>query len=261
MNDNRPVALITGASSGIGAEFARQLAASGFDLILTARRKEPMDQLASKLSVRCEVIPIDLNDPAARSMLAARLSNERRLELLVNNAGFGSKGRFWEASLDSQKSMHQVHVNATVELTHAALKVMVARGRGGVINVASVAAFTRSPAGVSYCSTKAWMLAFSETLEVELLGAKSEVCVQVLCPGFTYSEFHDTLGVSRDAVPKWLWMKAEDVVRESLRGLKQRKAVVIPGWPYRLFVSTFRHLPMWLQRSLQQKSPHTKGRL
>lgn len=257
----RPIALITGASSGIGAEFAKQLAARGYDLILVARRGDRLRQLAAALPAECEALPADLSDGHDVGRVAERLRHESRLEMLVNNAGFGTKGRFWEADLETQRGMHALHVNATVDLTHAALANMVARGRGAVINVASVAAFSRSQSNVSYCATKAWMLAFTEGLALELRGGGSAVRVQALCPGFTYSEFHDTMGVSRERIPRALWMSAGDVVEESLRGLDADRVVVIPGWKYRLFVSLFRRLPHAVQMALQQRAPHTRGRV
>ncbi|MBL8227139.1 MAG: SDR family oxidoreductase [Bryobacterales bacterium] len=257
----RPVAWITGASSGIGAVFAEQLAARGYDLVLIARRKEKLEELARLLPAECEILPSDLSIPSEQQRLAQRLASEPRLALLVNNAGFGTTRRFWEADLSSQTTMHQLHVMATVELTHAALRNLVARGSGGVINVASVAGFSRSPSNVSYCATKTWMVAFTEGLAMELRGLNSNVKVQALCPGFTYTEFHDVMGVDRARIPSALWMRAEDVVRESLQGLDRGKVFVIPGWRYRLFVSVFTKLPIWLRMSLQAKSPHTKARM
>lgn len=229
--------------------------------MLVARREDRLRELAARLPVECEILTADLSEPASRAGVAERLRSEPRLQLLVNNAGFGTKGRFWEVDLAGQQSMHALHVDATLELTHAALRNMTARGVGAVINVASVAAFSRSQANVSYCATKSWMVAFTECLALELRGMSSAVQVQALCPGFTYSEFHDTMGVSRDRIPKALWTKAEDVVHASLEGLEKRQLIVIPGWKYRAFVSIFRRLPHGVQMMLQQQSPHTKGRV
>jgi short-subunit dehydrogenase len=142
--------------------------------------------------------------------------------------------------------MHLVHVMATVRLTHAALKAMVPRGRGGVIHVSSVAGFGQSEGNVSYCSTKAWMTSFSQGLDIELRAVGSPVKVQALCPGFTITEFHDTLGVDRADIPKFLWLKADFVVDESLRGLDRGKALVIPDWKYKFVASLMRHLPQSL---------------
>lgn len=260
--NHRPLAAITGASSGIGAEFARQLAARGFDLLLIARREDRLRELAATLPVQSEVLVADLTDAEDRDRIAARLGSDTRLDLLVNNAGFGTRRRFWEADLEGQTAMHELHVMATVALTHPALNNMQRRNRGAVINVASVAAFARSPSNASYCATKAWMLAFTEGLALDLRTAGSNVKVQALCPGFTYSEFHDTLGVDRlKMAPRSLWMSAESVVRASLEGLDGNKLVVVPGWQYRLFTMFFPRLPAWLRLGMQQRSPHTRGRL
>ncbi len=255
------MALITGASSGIGAAFARKLAGAGFRLILVARRGERLEKLASGLPTACEPLIADLSWPEDRRRVAARIATEPDLELLINNAGLGTLGRFWEADLSGQREMHEVHVTATLELTHAALPLLIARGRGAVINVASVAAFARSPSNVSYCATKAWMLAFTEGLALELGTVGSPVQVQALCPGFTITEFHETMGVSRKTIAKSLWMSAGDVVEASLDGLRKRRIVVIPGWKYRLFVSVLGLLPFPLRMAIQKRSPHTKARM
>ena len=137
---------------------------------------------------------------------------------------------------------------------------MMKRDLGAVINVASVAAFFRSIANVSYCATKGWMVDFSEALDLELKAAGSAVQVQALCPGFTYTEFHDTMRVSRDPIPKSLWMPADFVVEESLSGLERRKLYVIPGWRYKLLIAIGTRLPIAMKLAIQARSPHTRGR-
>jgi short-subunit dehydrogenase len=263
MNTTRPLAAITGASSGIGAEFARQLALRGYDLLLIARREDRLRELADSLPTTAEILVADLTDPTDRTEAASRLATDPRLHLLVNNAGFGTRRRFWEADLDGQLAMHELHVMATVALTHPALGNMQQRNAAGaVINVASVAAFARSPSNTSYCATKAWTLAFSEGLALDLRSAGSAIRVQALCPGFTYSEFHDALGVDRERMaPRSLWMSAAQVVRASLEGMDQGKLVVVPGWRYRLFSMIFPRLPSALRLAAQQRSPHTRGRM
>jgi len=149
------LAAITGASSGIGATYARRLARDGYDLLLIARRKDRLESLAAELPADAEILVADLTDEADLRAVAARLAAEPRLDLLINNAGFGTRGRFWEAA--SQVEMHKLHVVATVTLTRAALPGMVERRRGAIVNVASVAGFMQNPASVSYCATKAWM--------------------------------------------------------------------------------------------------------
>jgi len=139
--------------------------------------------------------------------------------------------------------MHRLHVIAVLRLTHAALRGMVERGKGNVINVSSVAAFLHNPFSVSYGATKAWMNSFTEGLCVELKSIGSPVRVQSLCPGFTYSEFHDVLGIDRRLIPRGLWTTAEEVVDASLRGLERGRLIVIPGWHYRLFAGLQRWVP------------------
>ena len=240
-----PLAAITGASAGIGAVFARKLAANGYDLLLIARRRDRLEQLAAELAPRSvERCTADLADPDATAQLGARLAAEPRLALLVNNAGFGIHGRFYEVPYEDQARMHQLHIEAILRLTHAVLPGMVARNQGAIINVASVAGFFRSPKSVSYCATKAWINAFTEGLAVELRAVGSQVVVQSLCPGYTYSEFHDVAGVNRAAIPKSLWTTAEDVVDASLAGLRRRQLYVVPGWRYKLLVAIGTRLPL-----------------
>ena len=235
MPSSRRVALITGASSGIGAAFARRLANDGFELILVARRQDLLQQLASELG-GAESLAADLTSEDDLARVEARIAAQPDLELLINNAGFGTRGRLWETPLEAQERMHQLHVMATLRLARAALAAMVPRARGGVINVSSVAAFGQSPGNISYCATKAWMNSFTEGLDMELRDVNSPVRVQALCPGFTVTGFRDAMGMNRDGIPAWLWMSAEDVVDASLRGLQQGKLRVVPGAIYKLFV-------------------------
>jgi short-subunit dehydrogenase len=260
---SRPIAAITGASSGIGAVFARKLAAQGYDLMLIARRRDRLEQLAAELRsvAAAEVIPTDLFDTGQLDALAARLAAEPRLSLLVNNAGFGTKGRFFEAPLEEQLRMHRVHMEAILRLTHAALPGMVQRNEGGVINVSSVAGFTHSAGNASYCATKAWINSFTESLYLEMRSMNSRVKVQALCPGFTYSEFHEVMNFDRNKIPGWLWTKAEDVVDASLKGFRDGKLYVVPGWPYRVLVAILPKLPVSLRLAMQAASPHQKHKL
>jgi len=244
------VALITGASSGIGETFARRLALRGYDLILVARRADRLRALAAAIPAQAEVLPADLTTDAGVQSVEHAIRGCARLDLLVNNAGFGTLGRFWTASLQSQEQMHKLHVMATMRLTHAALGPMVERGRGAVINVSSVAAFGQTEGNVGYCATKAWMNAFTQGLDIELRGIGSRVKVQALCPGFTLSEFHDTLGVDRNNIPRFLWTRADDVVEASLRGLERGDTIVIPGTVYRIGAAFMRHLSHGVKRRI-----------
>ncbi len=259
METGKPVALVTGASSGIGAVFARKLAALGFDLILVARRKERLERLASDLG-RADAQVADLSIDADLRRVEERIKAVPNLEMLVNNAGFGAQGRFWEADLEAQDRMHRLHVIATLRLTHAALDVMLPRARGSIINVSSVAGFLHNPFSVSYGATKAWINSFTEALYVELKGAGSPVRVQALCPGFTVSEFHDVLGIDRAVIPRSLWMSAEDVVETSLRSLEKDKVIVIPGWRYRWFVYFQQRLPRFVRHAIALKYGNIRDR-
>jgi short-subunit dehydrogenase len=246
---------ITGASSGIGAAFARRFAPE-HDLLLIARRRDKLESLAAELERTCgcqaQIMVADLASEADTAAVADRLAAEPHLILLVNNAGFGTKGRFWEAPLETQEQMHKLHVMATVTLTHAALRNLTKRNSGGVINVASVAAFVRSQGSVSYCATKTWMTAFTEGLYLDLKGAGSKVRVQALCPGFTYSEFHDTMGADRSTLAgPAFWHSAEFVVDASITGMRRNKLFVIPGWRYRVLASLISKLPSVLRLRLE----------
>jgi hypothetical protein len=242
------LALITGASSGIGEVFARKLAARGYDLILVARREERLRALAASLESACEILPADLSTEPGIAGVESTIRNRPALDLLVNNAGFGTKGRFWETDPAGQIRMHEVHVMATMRLTRAALEMMVPRGSGGVIGVSSVAAFGQNPGSVSYCATKAWINSFTKGLDMELHAMASPVRVQALCPGFTVTEFQQTAGVDATLIPRSLWMNADDVVEASLQGLARGQLIVVPGWKYRIGALLMQHVPWKVQR-------------
>lgn len=236
-------ALITGASSGIGEAYARRLAAEGYDLTLVARREERLRALAAELAaghgVDVEVLPADLAREADINRVAGRLQAMPDLVLLINNAGFGTRGDFVAAGLERQIDMVNVHIVAGMALAHAALPGLIARRRGAIINVSSVAAFFPSPGGATYSATKVYLNNFSEALSSELAG--TGVSVQALCPGFTYSEFHDTpeyADFSRDQIPSALWMTADQVVAESLAALGSGQVIVVPGKAYQGLVLT-----------------------
>lgn len=246
-------ALITGASSGIGATFARQVAARGCDLILVARRRDKLEQLAGELAglykVRVESIATDLTVDEDVAAVEGKIRETSNLDLLINNAGFGSRGRFWETDPAGQRQMHSLHILATLRLTQAALPGMVRRGRGGIINVSSVAGFGATPGSASYCATKAWMNTFTEAIALELESAGSRVRVQALCPGFTHTEFHDAAGMDRGVIPRGWWMAAEQVVAESLRGLDNGMVFVVPGLRYKLLVLAMTFIPRFLRHA------------
>lgn len=250
------LAVITGASAGIGAEFAKQLRARGYSLLLVARRVEKLQQVADAAG-GAEVMAADLANEADLERVAVELE-QRRPDLLVNNAGFGTQGLFHETPLDRQMEMHRLHVMATVRLSRAVLPGMVQRNAGGIINVASVASFGRSAGNVSYCATKAWMAAFSDGLYLEMRRAAPGVAIQALCPGFTYSEFHDVAGIDRGKISSGMWLQSADVVRESLDSFAPGRLYVVPDWRYRWFVHLYPKLPMSLRLWLAARAPHKK---
>lgn len=236
-------ALIPGASSGIGAAFARKLASQGYALVLVARREERLASLAAELQaqfhVDVEVLAADLSYPAGIERVEKRMAELEALDILVNNAGFGDPGRFAEIPLERHVAMIQVHVLASVRLSRTVLPGMIARGRGAIINVSSIDAFGAKPDDVTYCATKAYINVFSEGLQAELLN--TGVHVQALCPGFTYTEFHDRPAYEsypvKAKIPKALWMSPEVVVAESLVALERGRVICIPGFKNRLLVA------------------------
>ena len=266
MSSARSLAAITGASSGIGATFARALAARGSDLMLIARRTDRLEALAAELAAshgtKSEIVTADLNVEADLERVAEKLLGAPRLDMLVNNAGFGVAGTFVKSDIAVQEGMHRLHILATLRLTHAALQGMVARRAGAVINVASVASFLTSPGAVSYGSSKSWITVFTEGVWMELRGSGSPVRIQALCPGFTYSEFHDVAGMDRTKLaPKSWWCSAEQVVEESLAGLEKDRIFVIPGFRYRLLVGLAGRLPRGLRRDLLLAMARRNGRM
>ncbi|WEK14016.1 MAG: SDR family NAD(P)-dependent oxidoreductase [Candidatus Microbacterium phytovorans] len=243
-------ALITGASSGLGAEFARQLAASGADVVLVARDLAALDEVAREVrdryGVRAEVLPSDLTSEAGRDAVAARLVDpDRPIGILVNNAGFGLDLDFASNDIVDEERHLDLHVRATMRLSHAALGAMTARGSGRIINVASVAAFL--PRG-TYGAVKAWIVSFSRWANA----AYAPVTVTAVCPGFTHTHFHERLGLppGQEGVPGWMWLSADDVVREGLHDAARGKAVSIPSLRYKLLVAATRLVPAALAARL-----------
>lgn len=248
----RPVALVTGASSGIGAAFARALAQGGYKVILCGRNEEKLRAVQKQTGG--EILLANLATDAGLAAVEACVADEESCDFLVNNAGFGTKGRFWEADLAEQDAMHRVHVMATMRLTAAALPRMVRRNRGSIVNVSSVAAWMPAIGSISYSATKAWMNSFTEGLWLELKNAKSSVRVQALCPGFTRTDFHQTLSMDLSRIPESLWTTPEVVVKASLDGLARHEPFVIPGWRYRAWLQMQRFLPRAALHAIAAKS-------
>ena len=242
----RRTALVTGATAGIGLEFARQLAARGDDLVLVARDTARLAGVAADLrrehDVEVETMTADLVRPDQLATVEARLLDaDRPVDLLVNNAGFGLKKRFLDNPVDDEEAMLDVLVVAVLRLRHAALRLMTERGQGGIINVSSVAAFL--PRG-SYAAAKAWVNSFSEWAHHEY--KPRGVTVMALCPGFTKTEFHQRMDVRRGT--GFMWLEPEFLVRRALEDFDKGRAYSIPGAQYRTITALTRLIP---NRALQ----------
>jgi short-subunit dehydrogenase len=235
------VALITGASAGLGVDFARQLAASGQRLVLAARRKNRLDQLAAELG-NARAVGIDLGEPGAADRLVADLAaHGEHVDLLVNNAGFGLTGRFAELDGKRQRQMIDLNCGALVELAHAVLPGMIGRKSGAILNVASTAAFQPGPGMAVYFATKAFVLSFSEALHEEVKG--QGVKVSALCPGPTATEFGEIAGFGPSNASSKLAAASGPVVGAGLEGLERNQAVVIPGAINKATAQAHRFLP------------------
>lgn len=248
----RRLALVTGASAGIGAAFAERLARDAYDLVLVARRRDRLDELAEKLSRthsrRVDVLTADLTAAEGVRSVEARIAAEPALELVVNNAGFGSSGAFADLDRDGEEEEVRLNVVALLRLTHAAIHAMKARGHGTVINVSSLAGFQPAPFNATYAATKAFVNSFTQGLAEELRG--TGVRLQLLCPGFTRTEFQEVAGVATEDVPGFAWMSAEAVVEASVEGLRKGDLLVIPGAGNKVMGAVFRAMPAAVARRL-----------
>ena len=249
---------ITGASSGIGASYAKAFAENGFDLVLLARRKDRLQALANLLesdcSIHCEIITADLSEKEDIKKAANHIRQIDNLDMLINNAGFATIGCFTDIPIEKSMRMFHTHMTATVQFTHAALQVMIKRKRGAIINVSSMGAFILTPGNVLYDATKSFIATFSENLWLEV--RNKGIKVQALCPGFTRTEFHevgDFKNFDKSAIPNSLWMMPDEVVRLSLKALKNsRKVVFIPGWKKRLIKWIIQHSSI-IRESFQKR--------
>ena len=226
---DKSTAIITGATSGIGAEYARRLAANGYDLILTGRRETKIQALADEIrhnsGREVEVKLVELSDPAQLDDLIKAIKN-RDIRLLVNNAGFGTTKFFHLEPFERYEQMVATHILAHTKITYAVLPEMIERGRGTIINVSSAGAFLSSPKTVTYSGTKAYLVAFTESLHMELEG--TGVQVQVVCPGLTRTDMHARLGIPEEAALDWgpfKWISTTEVVACSLRCLKKKRVL------------------------------------
>lgn len=245
----RPVALVTGPTSGLGAGYARRYARDGYDLVLVARNVDKLDDLAAELraanGVDVEVLPADLTEAADRAKVAERLA--AGVQVLVNNAGFGTSGEFWTADPAVLQAQLDVNVTSVMQLTRAALPPMLAAGSGTVINIASVAGLL-SGRGSTYSASKAWVVSFTEGLANGLEG--TGVGIHAVCPGFVHTEFHERAGIDMKSIPSIMWLEVDDVVAESLADIAKGKVISIPGVQYKLLTTGGRLVPRGLVRAL-----------
>ncbi len=246
-------ALVTGASSGIGREFVRLLADAGTDLVLVARSAETLETDAADLrdmhGIEVEVLVADLTDPEDLHRVETRLrATDAPIDLLVNNAGFGTVGSFHELDADGEEAQIRLNVVAVVRLAHAAASAMRERRHGGILNVSSMAAFQPSPYMATYGATKAFVSSFSEALHEELRGDR--IRVTALCPGFTHTSFQENANVTTEAsaVPGLLWMEPDAVALAGLDGVAANRAVVVPGRVYRAASLASRSVPSFVSR-------------
>ncbi|CAM5239106.1 SDR family oxidoreductase OS=Streptomyces tendae OX=1932 GN=GUR47_16920 PE=3 SV=1 [Streptomyces tendae] len=252
-------ALITGSTAGLGAAFARRLAADGHDLVLVARDTKRLREQATELhdrhGIEAEVLTADLSTDAGIDAVAARLGDRRNpVDLLVNNAGFGNKGRFLDVPMADELTMLKVHCEAVLRLTSAAVEAMRERGRGGVVNVASVAAFV--PRG-TYGASKAWVVQFTQGVAKDLAG--SGVRLMALAPGFVRTEFHERAGMGTDNIPNWMWLDADKVVAAALADLSRGKSVSIPDPRYKTLMGAAKLVPRGMLGGITSRTGRKYG--
>lgn len=241
-------ALITGATAGIGAAFARVLASQRSDLVLVARDarrlQEQANVLAKASGVRVEILPADLADEAARAEVERRLADaDRPIDCLVNNAGFGLRQPFSRTAVEDEQRLLDVMVTAPMRLCHAALPGMLERRSGTILNVSSVASWITSG---TYSAAKVWVTVFSESLATQ--AASRGVHVTAVCPGYVRTEFHERAGMDVSSVPRWMWLDADEVAAKALRDAAAGRAISVTGVPYRLMATILRQSPRWLVR-------------
>ncbi|MDH6217491.1 SDR family NAD(P)-dependent oxidoreductase [Streptomyces pseudovenezuelae] len=252
-------ALITGSTAGIGAAFARRLAADGHNLVLVARDTERLRRQATELhdrhGIEAKVLTADLATDEGIDAVAARLSDRKNpVDLLINNAGFGNKGRYLDVPMADELRMLKVHCEAVLRLTSAAAEAMRERGRGGVVNVASVAAFV--PRG-TYGASKAWVVQFTQGAAKDLAG--SGVRLMALAPGFVRTEFHERAGMGTGNIPGWMWLDADKLVAAALQDLARGKSLSIPDPRYKVLMGVVKVTPRALLGGITSKTGRKYG--
>lgn len=255
----RPVALITGPTSGIGQGYATRLAALGYDLVLVARDADRLRALAEELersyATRSEVLSADLAKAEDRDQVAARVADG--VEFLVNNAGFAHSGEFWELPYEQLQAQLDVNVTSVLRLTHAVLPSMIAAGKGSIVNVASVAGLIPGR-GSTYSASKSYVVSFSEGLAGGLAG--TGVRIQALCPGFVRTEFHQRAGIEMSSLPGPLWLSVDQVVSGSLRDLDADRVISVPGVQYKALTIAAGLIPRGLQVRMNRGLFGSRGR-
>ena len=259
MSAVRPVALVTGPTSGIGAGFAEKLASLGYDLVLVARSedrlKDVADDLARRFDAHSEILAVDLATDDGRAVVIARL--EQGVAFLVNNAGFGLSGEFWTVDPAVLQGQLDVNVTAVMQLTRAALPSMISAAKGKIVNVASVAGLLPGR-GSTYSASKAYVIALTEGLAGGLSG--TGVQIQALCPGFVHTEFHERAGIEMGSTPEFLWLNVEQVVSTSLADLESGKVICIPGVQYKVLTTVGRVVPKSIVRKANSVFGKGRGR-
>lgn len=243
-------ALITGASAGIGRRFAHLLAKEGYDLVLVARNEDRLnataEELTNEFGIYCEVLPADLSTDSGMKLVENRVQEtDRPIDVLINNAGFGLGVGFLKSEVEIEQQMLDVLVRAPMRLMHSVLPVMKARNAGIIINVSSVSAWI---AGGSYSAAKSYITVLSESLHTELRG--TNVKVLALCPGFTHTEFHQRAKMRMEALPKFMWLDADSVVKKAWSDANEGKAVSVPGRQYMVLSLLARFAPRPLVRKI-----------
>ncbi len=258
-----PTALVTGATAGIGAAFARRLASEGYDVVLVARGGARLAELASRLAEQHDVtatpLPADLVGDEGCERVAARLADPGQpVDLLVNGAGLGLNRSLTRSTIGDEEYLLDLNVRAVLRLTHAALGPMVERRAGAIVNVSSVAGFSGLLSGSTYGASKAWVTAFTESV-VQAVGHHG-VRAMALCPGLTRTEFHQRAGIDTAGQPGWMWLDADAVVRAGLRDLRRGRIVSVPSWRYKSMALALRHTPRALLARIGRPFAGRSGR-
>lgn len=258
---NGQIALITGATSGIGKAYAACFAGMGYDLMVTGRRMDKLEQLCAELSaaygIHAEAIKAELSEEADMGRLLEEITHRDNIAILVNNAGFGSGVEFSRNNLEEHLKMLDVHVRASVRLVYAVLPQMIGRREGVIINISSLGAYMPAPGSTMYSATKLFLASFTESLHMEV--RRYGIKTRCICPGFTHTEFHERRKEGKvNKAGKFMWMEAEDVVNMTIKSLKRNKIIVVPGIINRLLIAITGIMPRRLYYFIMERSGKAK---